>query len=157
MNYWPHSDKLLRAIATVKSKHNVYSVIYSGYDFDLLTDVCRQVCVHGLREGIYWYPPHKIENIMFDVVGWHGTFDEWEAKCVKEAQAFEKRKQQRSSIKKQKRKIEEITCTQCGAVIKEDGYADFLCPNCGATHAPNGKFLGNTFFVRGEGNEPKNG
>ena len=84
MNYWPFSDKLLRAKATVKvnSEYNVYPVIYSGYDFTLLTDSCQQACLYGLSYDSYWYPPHKIDNILFEVIGWDGTFEEWEQECI---------------------------------------------------------------------------
>ena len=73
-------DKLIKALATGLGFTNI--VIYKGYDLDLITHVCLQVCHNGVRENNVWHPPHKINHIKLEVENYEGGFTQYEKETI---------------------------------------------------------------------------
>ena len=97
MNCWPYSDREISAIAIIeRDKYDHESndcesiVIYSGFDFTLLSDACGEICKNGVQGDGYWWPPHTIKKIKLIVVGYEGGFREWEQECYEEMKKFRK-------------------------------------------------------------------
>ena len=88
MKPWPFSEKKIRAIAFISNKEvkDLSVIIYEGWDFDLLSEACRQSFISGVYRKSVWWPPHSVSKIVCGVDDYDGTFEEWEQEVINKTQ-----------------------------------------------------------------------